>query len=236
MALKELLKKSIDKSKVEENAPIFRNLIKSLVKKEVEGFKTEILQELNRILQEKIKQEGITLVEGPTGHTPVKGIDFFTKAEVEAIKKDLIPKKGKDFFDGKHGRTPKKGIDFVDGKKGDPGISVSAEDVLRALEKKKIKQGNIEGLEQTISSLRNALRLGGGGGGGGTLQQMTITGTVNGTNDTFVMDREYSARMIFWNGQLQEEDTHYTISGATITFSAGHIPTAGTVHGMGQPG
>ncbi len=44
---------------------------------------------------------GVVKMKGTAGKTPVKGIDYMTPDEIELIKKDLSPVKGRDYFDGK---------------------------------------------------------------------------------------------------------------------------------------
>lgn len=63
-------------------------------------------------------------LKGEKGDTPVKGIDYFTKEEIDKVKSELRPIKGKDYFDGKDGKdgyTPIKGIDYFNGKDGKDG-------------------------------------------------------------------------------------------------------------------
>ena len=99
----------------------------------------------------------------------------------------------------------------------------------------------IKGLEEALKEIKEMIPkrglLGGFGrlgGFSGPMKKIVITGTVNGVNATFTLDKAYSTLMLFWNGQLQESVTHYTQSGKTIVFTSGNIPTSGTLHGMGQ--
>ncbi|MBQ0067183.1 MAG: DUF4886 domain-containing protein [Phascolarctobacterium sp.] len=41
--------------------------------------------------------------DGKDGYSPVKGVDYFTPAEVDAFKTAVTPVKGKDYFDGRDG-------------------------------------------------------------------------------------------------------------------------------------
>ncbi len=61
--------------------------------------------------------------KGDIGYSPIKGKDYFTKKEVDDFKKEITPKKGKDYKDGKSikgdsGYTPQKDIDYFDGDDG----------------------------------------------------------------------------------------------------------------------
>lgn len=85
---------------------------------------------------------------GPKGRTPVKGKDYFTKAEINEFKIDVTPVKGSDYFTEREIKqfkkevtpikgsdyltkeeienfkkwvTPKKGVDYFDGLPGQPG-------------------------------------------------------------------------------------------------------------------
>jgi len=109
----------------------------------------------------------------------------------------------------------------------------------------KLNTNAIWGLENLVKKLLEEMlkdfvpkRLKGGfgrlGGFGGPLKKITITGTINGVNNTLTLDKDYIVLMLYWNGQLQQDTTHYTKAGKTITFTAGNIPTDGTLHGFGQ--
>jgi len=81
-----------------------------------------------------------TVFQGEEGHTPIKGVDYFTKEEVAAFKEEISPEKFKDYFTDeevewimgkvyeavvselrnglKKELTPVKGIDYDDGLPG----------------------------------------------------------------------------------------------------------------------
>lgn len=96
----------------------------------------------------------------------------------------------------------------------------------------------LEKVKKEIKEMPRTSRWTGGwgrlGGFGGVPKRLTVTGTVNGTNDTFYIDGNYSFIQLYWNGALQEETIHYTKANKTITFTTGNIPTAGTLHGWGS--
>ena len=53
-----------------------------------------------------------------------------------------------------------------------------------------------------------------------------VSGTQNGTNDTFTLDHNcsYGSEYVYLNGVLLQQGKDYTISGNTITFSSSRIP------------
>lgn len=68
---------------------------------------------------------------GKDGHSPIKGIDYYTSSEIEEIKTAVTPVKGRDYFDGAKGDpgddgyTPRKNIDYFDGQDGTDGIGIT---------------------------------------------------------------------------------------------------------------
>lgn len=56
---------------------------------------------------------------------------------------------------------------------------------------------------------------------------LTITGTINGVNNTFTLSSSPHTLKLYRNGLLQNPGVDYTLSGVTITFLAGSIPFAG---------
>lgn len=57
----------------------------------------------------------------------------------------------------------------------------------------------------------------------------TLTGTMNGVNDTFVLVGVSDPQevQVFWNGVMLAEGTGYTRSGGTLTMQTGYIPESG---------
>ena len=168
-------------------------------------------------------------------------VDKMATEHAERIK--TVDERMAKVRDGKDGYIPKKGKDYFDGVHGNRISPTEVRDKLESLSGKEALDINkLSGVEELKAELKDALgkvRLGGrgfgrAGGFGGPLVKIIITGTVNGTNAAFTLDKDYSYIMLFWNGQLQEETTHYTRAGQTITFTTGNIPTSGTLHGVGQ--
>lgn len=54
-------------------------------------------------------QNNIEMLKGKDGYTPIKGVDYYTEAEVNEIKTSAKGDKGNP---GKDGRTPQKGVDY----------------------------------------------------------------------------------------------------------------------------
>jgi hypothetical protein len=85
---------------------------------------------------------------------------------------------------------------------------------------------------------------GGGGGTGGNVINITVTGTISGTNGSdgnsqFTLSttpRDDSHFMLFKNGILMTQSTSYTRSGNVVTFLAPQIPVVGdTLAAAGTP-
>ena len=54
-------------------------------------------------------QNNMEMLKGKDGYTPIKGVDYYTEAEVNEIKTSAKGDKGNP---GKDGRTPQKGVDY----------------------------------------------------------------------------------------------------------------------------
>jgi hypothetical protein len=179
------------------------------------------------------------------GDKPIAGIDY------------PIPRNGIDGVDGvnpspedivplvlakikipqpKNGETPIKGIHYFDGK------SVTVDEVLETLKKKKIKPEHIDGLQQTLHALQTQTRQGylhGGGvpslsagsnvvltpksDGGFTVSAIvgagieTPSGVINGSNTTFTVLN--IPKYIISDGATYFESAGYTRVGLTLTLS-----------------
>ena len=70
----------------------------------------------------------IDMFKGENGYTPQKGVDYFTKTEIEQFLRATTPKKGIDYFTYQDLRSfisqvsPRKDVDYFDGKDGRDGI------------------------------------------------------------------------------------------------------------------
>lgn len=89
-------------------------LVKAIKALRADSYSTK--KELTNIIK---LVEAVEAQKGDDGYTPIKGVDYFTDAELEEIKKTIRPIKGVDYSDGKdgengiNGSTPVKGIDYL---------------------------------------------------------------------------------------------------------------------------
>jgi len=197
---------------------------------------SEIVQEkfgdIYNLIVREMQQEGF---KGDPGYTPVLGVDFSVPSKEEitdALKGD------KNFLKS---LRPK-------GELLNKIKELSGEEVKKKIEEYNNEHKNEEWFNaENIFGLRNIVRnaipnmtkL--GGGGGGTLQDITVTGTINGSNTSFTLDRNYAFLALYMNGQrIRSGNTcsatvDYTKSGTTITMCVAP-PTDSVLHGEGQPG
>ncbi len=169
-------------------------------------------------------------IKGDSGYTPKKGIDYFTPAEQKKIIKEI-----KDSI-----KLPKDGRDAV----------LTNEILWGMIEKlpkgKRFKMEHVDGLDQTLSALRNLAARGGVRGGGDTIaagSNVTITtdsvgrkviassggagsgfqaptsGAVDGSNTVFVWATAPKAIVVDQGRAMQKTSTDSTVNwtGTTTT-------------------
>lgn len=184
-----------------------------------ENFKPELVQEMRRLIEEMSGENGVLTLKGDRGHSPKKGVDYFTPKEVAQLKKELKGKPGRPGLDG-YNPNPKEIAEVVLNQL--PKVKEFTGDVL--VEKintagKKIKLEQVENLKEAIQSVSR--RKGGGGGGSGNW--ITDNSTGDGSTTAFTLTSNVAsggtAIMVLLNGQVQERTTHYTVSGKTVTFT-----------------
>jgi len=199
--------------------------------------------EMNGVIQNaKNITKGDAGTPGKDAPLPKKGIDYWTPAEQRAILNEL-----------KAAIKPPK-----DGSPGKDAI-LTGEVLWAMIDKlpkgKRFKVDHVDGLDQTLSALRNLAARGGvrGGGdsvaagsnitittnstgqkviatsgGGGALvgSQEKSTTNPNGVLTTFAFT--HTPTLIYWNGQFLTLTDDYTVAGNNITFtgSAG-VPQTG---------
>lgn len=181
------------------------------------------LAEFRSILIQDTKAEikSITSVvkkgdKGDKGDVGPRGISIKGDAGPQGIK-------------GEPGNTPRRGIDFNDGQqgpkgeKGDAGSPDTPDQVIEKVNKskKKIQQGQIEGLTETFRSMSNAIRevnknRGGGSSSGGGMGNIVHESTVvTSATTTVTAARKIAgsgfALWAFYNGQGLTRGTHYTV-------------------------
>lgn len=173
---------------------------------EIIGIKNQLTEAISKVAQGP---------EGKPGLPGRAGRDADEQKIIQAVLTRIkLPRDGRD-------ADPARVADLVIKMIGVPrdGKSVSIEDVLEELKKKKIKTEHVDGLEQTISAVRNAsMRLGGGGGS----QIKTLTGTVDGSNTSFTSDGKPAYIII--DGVSKIEGVHYTYASDVITITDGAPP------------
>lgn len=190
---------------------------------------------------------------------PEKGEDYFTEADVEeivsrvrAMVRDGIDgkdgKDGKDGRDGKDGATGKMGPPGRDGKDGavgktgpagapgKDGVSPKIEEVAKmAVE---LINSNPDQEFVTVKKLVEFLKRGGfrGGAGSGTgvnqpVYSDTVTGTIDGVNQTFTVATTINtAFALYLANSVYQPNVDFTYSGTTITMT-----TAPDASLSGQP-
>lgn len=138
--------------------------------------------------------------------------------------KDGAP--GRDGKDGKHGLDGFPGRDGTDGKDGKDGSPDTPDQIITKIHKsdKLILQSKIRGLEDELASIKVAIRTtttkkGGGGMGNWQTDDFTGDGSTTAFTLSFNVASSGTAIIVLLNGQVQEQTTHYTVSGKTLTFT-----------------
>lgn len=199
----------------------------------------------NRLLMEALQEtlSGIPLlkgdqgkqgIQGAPGSTPLKGVDYFTEAELHQIISYIQSrvKNGEQGLPGERGPAGKNGRDGVgtagkDGRNGTNGTSPSVKEVVAELRKQPVNYEDIKNapdltdLPQLIAFLR-AGGFRGGGSSSGTVAIVyteTPAGLINGSNKTYTVAHTITNVYSFAiNGQFLHPTADYTFSGTTITL------------------
>lgn len=201
--LTDRIRESISREKVTELSAFsgFQGRIKSMIQEEINKFKDQIIEELQRLMHEKIGEEGINTMKGDRGYTPQRGIDYFTPEELSQIKEEVTPKKGVHYFDGSpgaNGSSPSSkeisrllAIELKKLKPQDWNADKFANLIARALEKLQGEERlDYEALKnRPIAEITSKRKFGGRGGGGG-INELTATGAVNSVNTIYRFDFE----------------------------------------------
>jgi len=242
MALKSRLQESIQRGKVSELSAFsgFNDRMKNMVREEVEKFKDEAKEELKNTLADILGQEGFSALKGDKGNTPIKGIDFFTSEELENIKNEIRPLKGKDFFDGIAGRDGRDGrnaslkeIQFViarelskrKDKKFD--IETMAGNIARSLEKLTGEQRldyltlkNRPGTPIFDNRGKTTAR-----GGGDLVQISDLSASLNGSTSTFTVPSHTKALMLVGTQHplIYRPTTDFTTLGTVLTLITSQV-------------
>lgn len=217
----------------------------------------QFLERLDELTKEKveklIREEFVEIVEDLKADFQ-KRIEEIIK-EIPEIKSKLTkgergiagytPIKGKDYFDGMHGKTPKAGIDFPiprDGRDADSEYVTSLvlsripkpeklkldtpDEIVEKVNiaKEKVLQSSIKDLAETFDSLKRAIRQSGGGGGGGGMslplhESFSMNGVATSVTLTSNVAAGGNAIIVRYQGQTLDMTTHYTISGKTLSLT-----------------
>ncbi len=110
-------------------------------------------------------KRGLRGLAGKSAKTPKKGVDYFTRNEIDEFLKVVTPVKGKDYFDGKAGDS----------------VSMDALDIRNKLEsltgKQRLSISAIKDLEERLSNMS-------GGGIGSGADAVGVLSIIAGTNIT----------------------------------------------------
>jgi hypothetical protein len=225
MTLRDKLQQSFREQTAKESVqlPSMRSMVKKMLLEEVASFKQEALQELKTILQEAIGEDGALALKGDRGFTPQKGVDYFTKEELEMLKKEITPVKGKHYFDGMPGMPglPGKGISMremeVHMKKMLPP-KPSEDELLVMIKKLLAEEGfdyyalkNRPSIPSARSLRRKIFR-----GGGDIVNVSDLSSSTDGTTKTFTVPFHNKALKV----EMSDFPTHlYLNNGFTVASS-----------------
>lgn len=238
------------------------------------GFESSVQETQNQLIEmcDKLLGEihSIKQIQGEPGKDADedsivnKVLSKIPKVDTDQIKKDILSSVPKVDMKG----IKKEILSSIPDQKADLKIiqesievdPMSVIDKIMALPDEKLKSfklksGNIDGLEQTISAMRNQLSRGylhGSGlstvshdttltgdgthqnplsvvgGGGGTLTAEIPTGTIDGTNTDFIVTA--TPVLFYWNGQLQNplvSPPDYVYDSLTMTITMTTAPSPG---------
>jgi hypothetical protein len=222
---------------IEERLLSLNEEIKNIREDIFNELKKEINNNITSILDKDIintaVQKTLSLVKGEQGEQGIQG-----------EKGD----KGDKGNSGDRGESGVNGTNGINGKNGSPD---KPEEIKIKLEKLKgeerLDKKAIKGLEELFDELKNNVSRelqnirnqkisnggGVGGGGMGNVITETPTGSINGVNATFILSSNVKTNslILLVNGIFQRSGVsfEYTLSGKTITFNAGSIPTSGEI-------
>lgn len=250
MTLNDKLQERIKRGKVHEFSQFggFRDRTKQMIKTEVEAFKREALQELQHILKEAIGEEGALALRGERGYTPQKGTDYFTHGELETIKREIMPIKGRHYRDGRDGRDGKDvPIDMVKSmiskmmpKFEQFDVTKQAELIARAIEKLDGEKrldfdalrnrpvarmwGDQSGRKYGVNTLIR--------GGGDTVNIKDLSSSTDGTTKTFTVpyhSKAFKVEMSDFPHHLYEGNGFTVASNKlSITLTVPNAPSSGS--------
>jgi hypothetical protein len=92
--------KDRNKQRMATESPLFgmKDRGRGVMREEVGKYKQEMMQEMRRMMEEMLGQEGLNTLKGDRGHTPIRGVDYLTEEEMNALRAEL---KAKDSINGR---------------------------------------------------------------------------------------------------------------------------------------
>ena len=195
-----------------------REKIFNVVREEVNKMKTEIMQEMRAILEEKIGEDGVTTLEGRPGFSPIKGVDYLDPQEMAQLKKEL---KGMPGRKGRDGRTGVDGITRIITKDGSPDTPEQIVDKINTLEER-IEQKTIKGLLSQLKTLRRNMAEKAGGGGGDSIRFEDLTSSTNGSLKVFTVPAHITGKTAVFSTQsphVFRPTIDFTETRTTITLT-----------------
>lgn len=217
-----LQERSTQDTMVSSNLFGMKKRILDTVREEVGKLKNEITQELRRILEEKIGEEGLMTLQGERGHTPIRGVDYLTPKEMRLLKKELQGRSGKH---GAPGLPGKDGITEVIYRDGSPDTPEQIAEKINSLQEK-IDVKSIKGLVQLIQNLKRAIqekKHGGDiGGGGDSVRYYDLSSLLDGSTKTFTVPVHLTGKSLLFGTQfpiIYRPTVDFTETRTTITLT-----------------
>lgn len=200
--------------------------------KEIETARNEILKTFDHIYKVKVGPQGNkgadSSVPGPIGPTGPQG----PKGE------SIIGPRGLTGLQGPQGPKGESiiGLPGLPGLPGKDGSPDTPEQILAKLEKVKLPMDIVDGLRSALHALSRNIaelkgrKLQGGGGGGGMGNWITDNFSGDGVTVGFTLTSRVAssgtAIIVLIQGQVQEQTTHYSVSGNTLTFTTAPLSGA----------
>ena len=133
---------------------------------------------------------------------------------------------GKNGFNGRNGKDGKNGIGGLDGTKGKDGSPDTPKDIVKKLNtiKQSVDISVIKGLTDILKIFKSNIIKSkqssrGGGMGNWIHQSFACNGVLTSFTLTFGVTAQGKAAIVRYNGQVQDDTTHYSISGTTLSMT-----------------
>lgn len=151
-------------------------------------------KDVEKFLMKVTPRKGVDFKDGDHGRTPKKGKDYFTKTEIKEFVSAATPVKGKHYFTVDDiAKIAVEARALITIPAAHKVMATEVREMIEGLRGKsrlKLRMSDIEGLIDTLQRLASAIGGGASGGGSGTGSgsgfQAPLSGTVDGSNKTFV--------------------------------------------------